>query len=283
MIKKRDGRKMYIDLHTHTTASDGQYSPSELINMAKEKGIQRFAITDHDTVSGLDEAAKTAETEDMNFIPGIEISTHKGVEIHMLGLYIDYRNPELVRECEGFEESRANRAQRICEYLNNIKIPVVLEEVREYAGEGSIGRPHFARWLQEYGYVETRREAFSRYLDTPRFKAATERTKPEPEVAIELIHKAGGIAVLAHPGLLKLGKRNQESLIRTLKAAGLDGLECFYSKHDRKQEEYYLRLAEEYNLKVSCGSDFHGEKVKPDVTLGMNLDEKRLKDISILV
>lgn len=262
---------MFIDLHTHTTASDGQYSPSELIKMAKEKGIERLAITDHDTVSGLDEAVRAAAKLGLDFVPGIEISTHKGVEIHMLGLGIDFKNEELVRKCEEFEQSRAERAQRICDYLNRLCIPVDLAEVKEYAGEGSIGRPHFAQWLQEHGYVASRKEAFSRYLNTPRFKAATERVKPSPEEAISLIHGAGGIAVLAHPGLLKFGRKNQESLIRTLKAAGLDGIECFYSQHEKKQEEYYLRLAGEYNLKVSCGSDFHGEKVKPNISLGMKI------------
>ncbi len=267
---------MYIDLHTHTTASDGQYSPSELIKMAKEKGIERLAITDHDTVSGLKEAVSAAKTYDLDFIPGIEISTHKGVEIHMLGLGIDFENVDLVRKCEEFERSRADRAQRICDYLNKLCIPVVLSEVEEYAGEGSIGRPHFARWLQEHGYVASRKEAFSRYLNTPRFKAATDRVKPSPEEAVSLIHGAGGEAFLAHPGLLKFGRRNQESLIRSLKASGLDGIECFYSKHEKKQEEYYLRLAKEYGLKVSCGSDFHGEKVKPGIELGMHLDENDL-------
>ncbi len=126
--------------------------------------------------------------------------------------------------------------QRICDYLNKLCIPVVLSEIEEYAGEGSIGRPHFARWLQEHGYVASRKEAF-----------------------------------LAHPGLLKFGRKNQESLIRSLKAAGLDGIECFYSKHEKKQEEYYLRLAKEYDLKVSCGSDFHGEKVKQGIELGMHM------------
>ena len=268
---------MYIDLHTHTTASDGQYSPSELVKKAKDMGLERLAVTDHDTVSGLEEAENAANQYDVEFIPGIEISTHMGIEIHILGLGIDYRNPILVQECEAFENSRAKRATKICEYLNRICIPVVLEEVQEYAGDGSIGRPHFAQWLQEHGYVKSRKEAFSRYLNTSRFKAETERTKPSPEEAIKLIHQAGGIAVMAHPGLLKYGKSNQESLICKLKLSGLDGLECFYSKHDKKQEEYYLRLADKYDLKISCGSDFHGEKVKPEITLGMHIKNDNIQ------
>ena len=268
---------MYIDLHTHTTASDGQYTPSELVTMAKEKNIELLSITDHDTVSGLEEAVEAAHRCNIDFIPGIEISTYMGVEIHILGFYVDYKNKILVEKCEEYERSRSNRAIRICDYLNGIGIPVVLDEVKEYAGDGSIGRPHFAQWLQEHDYVQTRKEAFSRYLDTPRFKEATERTKPTPEEAIKLIHDAGGIAVMAHPGLLKLGRKNQESIIRALKAAGMDGLECFYSKHEKKQEEYYLRLAMEYGLKISCGSDFHGEKVKPDVSLGMKVNENHIE------
>ena len=175
---------MYIDLHTHTTASDGQYTPSELVTMAKEKNIELLSITDHDTVSGLKEAVEAAHRCNIDFIPGIEISTHMGVEIHILGFYVDYKNKILVEKCEEYERSRSNRAIRICDYLNGIGIPVVLDEVEKYAGDGSIGRPHFAQWLQEHDYVQTRKEAFSRYLDTPRFKAATERTKPTPEEAI---------------------------------------------------------------------------------------------------
>lgn len=266
-----------IDLHTHTTASDGEHTPAEVVKMAREKNIKTLAITDHDTVSGLKEAVEAAAQLGLNLIPGIEISTHKGVEIHILGFYVDYNNPRLVKCCQEYEESRSNRAVRICEYLNRICIPVKLEEVKAYAGDGSIGRPHFAQWLQEHDIVKSRKEAFDRFLDTPRFKAETERQKPSPEEAISLIHEAGGIAVLAHPGLLKFGKKNQESLIRGLKEAGLDGIEAFYSKHEKKQEEYYVRLAKEYGLKISCGSDYHGEHVKPDIALGMPMKSDLLK------
>lgn len=267
-----------IDLHTHTTASDGQYTPSEIIQLAKEKSIQTLAITDHDTVSGLKEAIEAAKQQNLNLIPGIEISTHKGVEIHMLGFFIDHKNAKLVEACNEYELSRSNRAVRICDYLNRLGIPVDLDEVKTYAGAGAIGRPHFAQWLQEHGMVKSRQEAFERYLDTPRFKAETEREKPSPEEAIQLIHEAGGLAVIAHPGLIKFGKKNQEELIRGLKNKGLDGIECLYSKHEKKQEEFYMKLARKYDLKITAGSDFHGEKVKPEIALGVKLTPQRLPD-----
>ena len=261
----------YIDLHTHTTASDGQYSPAEVVKMAKEKNIELLAITDHDTISGLDEAIAAAKELDLNFIPGIEISTHKGVEIHMLGYGVDPHNPTLLEKCVEYEESRSGRAGKICDYLNRLGIPVDLDEVRAYAGEGSIGRPHFAQWLQEHGIVRSRREAFERFLTTPRFLAETERVKPSPEEAIALIHEAGGIAVLAHPGLIKFGKKNLELLIKGFKEAGLDGVECIYSKHEKKQEEFFIRMAKKYELDITAGSDYHGDKVKPEIGLGMKV------------
>lgn len=270
--------KHYLDLHTHTTASDGQYSPREVVSKAAEKDIKVLAITDHDTISGLDEALEAGEKEGITVIPGIEISTHKGIEIHVLGFFIDRTNSELVEKCREFEESRANRAIRITEYLNGLGLPVDLDEVRAYAGEGAIGRPHFAKWLLEHGYVKSVKDAFDRFLNTPRFKKETERVKPSPEEAIELIHKAGGVAVLAHPGLMRLGRRNQEEMIEAFAEAGLDGIECLYSKHEKKQEEYYLKLAEKHDLLVTAGSDFHGEKVKPEIALGVKLTPQRLPE-----
>ena len=138
-----------------------------------------------------------------------------------------------------------------------------------------MGRPHFAEYLQKHGYVRSRQEAFDRYIDTPSFHKATDRVLPSPREAISLIHQVGGKAVLAHPGLLKMGKRWQESLIKDLKVAGLDALEVYYSKHCKAQERCYLSLAKRLGLGISAGSDFHGEKVKPDVKLGMKVEDLR--------
>ena len=255
---------MKLDLHTHSTASDGQYSPAEMVQKAKDAELELYALTDHDTVAGQKEAIAKAQELGVNYIPGIEISTQEGEEIHILGLYIDPK----------FEEDRRNRGKKIVAFLQEKGIDISLEEVQKIAGKGSLGRPHFAEFLLEHGYVHSKKEAFARYLNTQEFRRKAERIKPSPAEAIELIHQAGGKAVLAHPGLLKMGKQWQEELITKLAVTGLDGMECFYQKHTFMQTKFYLNLAREHHLAITCGSDFHGEKVKPNVPFGMELDEK---------
>ncbi len=273
---------MLLDLHLHTTASDGQYTPSETIAMAKGKKLGIAAVTDHDTVSGISEAREKAAEIGLFFVPGIEISTQREEEIHILGYGIDESYPGLVDSCRVWEEDRLNRGSRICSFFQRRNIPLKLDEVKRIAGDGSMGRPHFARWLQEHGYVGDRREAFHRFLDTPEFHAETDRVKPAPEEAIALIHEAGGKAVLAHPGLLKITLQEQERLIAELAEQGLDGLECFYSRHSTGQTDIYLSLAERMRLWISCGSDFHGEKVKP-VEMGMELSQEYVEKLVINV
>lgn len=265
---------MKLDLHTHSTASDGQYTPRELVEMAKKNELKMYALTDHDTVAGIEEARRRADELEVNFIPGIEISTRKGEEIHMLGLFINEQCSDLINACQNYRERRIGRGERICAFLKEKGIEISKEELRQIAGDASLGRPHFAKILQEKGIVRTRQEAFSRYLDTAEFHRKTDGMKPAPEEAIEIIHRAGGLAVLAHPGLLKMGKRWQESLIKELKEAGLDGIESFYNKHTHMQKKYYRKLAEQNGLMISCGSDFHGEKVKPSVNFGMELADE---------
>lgn len=265
---------MQLDLHMHSTASDGQYTPAELMELCKAKGLEYVALTDHGTISGVKAAKSKAEEIGLNFISGIEISTREegGEEVHIVGLGIDEDNPALVERTRQFMESRSNRGAVITDYLNSIGLEIDYEEIKAQAG-GSIGRPHFADYLQKHGYVNSRQEAFDRYLNTPSFHKATDRKLPDPFEAIYLIHQAGGIAILAHPGLLKMGKVRQEEFIKKLKAAGLDGLEAFYSKYNSAQERYYLSLAKRFDLAISIGSDYHGEKVKPDVALGMEIDD----------
>ncbi len=273
---------MKIDLHTHSTVSDGQYTPTELIRLAKQANLEVIALTDHDTVDGIKEAREAAGQLGQPFIAGIEISTRKEEEIHMVGLGIDEDHPALIAETKKLMEDRANRGAVITEYLRALGISVDYEEVKAMAGEGSVGRPHFAQYLQKHGYVRSRQEAFDRYLNTPSFHKATDRILPPPEEAIELIHLSGGKAVLAHPGLLKMGKSWQEDFICRLKECGLDAIEAYYSKYSKAQEKYYRALAKRYDLKISVGSDFHGEKVKPDVKLGMELEEPQIIERLVL-
>lgn len=266
---------MFIDLHTHTTASDGQYSPSQIVERAKELGIELLSITDHDTIAGLAEASKRADELGLHFIQGIEISCQDVEEIHILGYEIDVCNTELVEACNTWSQARTNRGEAIRAYLATLGIDVDLEVIRSHAGDGNLGRPHFARYLVENGIVETRKAAFDLYLDTEEFKEATDRKKPRVAEAVKLIHGAGGKAVLAHPGQYK--KTDIAELVQRLAEVGLDGIECFYSRHDESQTQEYVELAKKYELKIGCGSDFHGEDVKPDIRLGMELEERYSK------
>lgn len=272
---------MLIDLHTHSTASDGQYTPARLVEMAKDRGLAMYALTDHDTMNGIKEARAAAEALGVRFIPGIEISSAAGEEVHVVGLAIDEDEPQLAEKCREFIESRDNRGEVICGYLNGLGMDVTMEEIRKIAGEANIARPHFAAWLQEHGYVAERKEAFRRYLDTAEFHEATDRKLPSAEESIRLIHGADGKAVLAHPGLMKMPVEEQKKLVARLKEAGLDALECCYFKHKPQQVRLYHDWASEFGLKISCGSDFHGEKVKPDVPFGMNLREDWVADLVI--
>lgn len=272
-----------IDLHTHTIYSDGELTPYELMDKAKSIGCTLIAITDHDTVAGIAEGRKAASELGIQFVSGIEISTQEQEEVHILGYGIDETNEELYRCCQEFADSRAKRAELICEFFARRGIVIPLEEIRNIAGGEVIGRPHFAAYLEEHGYVTSRKEAFSRYLNSYAFHAEVTRQKPTPEEAIALIHQAGGKAVLAHPGLLKKNSTEVDIFIAKLKLAGLDGIECVYGKHSPAQTEKFLALSNKYKLKTGCGSDFHGERVKPDVLLGMCWDADKYKDCQLIV
>lgn len=263
-----------LDLHTHSTASDGQYSPAALVQLAARKGVTTLALTDHDTTAGLAEAEQAAAQCGIRLIAGIELDTkYPGVRgnFHMLGYGIDPQHPALAAQCADFAAQRQARAERIFTYLESFGIRLDREKVFGYAGDGVIARPHFARVMLESGYVAEIQEAFDRYLDTPEFQTI-DRPKPHPREAIQTIRQAGGIPVLAHPFQLKLGERDLPSLLRELKEYGLGGLECYYSTHTAQQTEMLLALAEQYGLCITGGSDFHGEKIKPQIALATGID-----------
>lgn len=165
-----------------------------------------------------------------------------------------------------------NRGNVRRDYLSTLGIDVDLDIVKSYAGDGNLGRPHFARYLVETGLVNNRKAAFDKYLDTAEFKLATGRKKPRVEEVVRLIQSAGGKAVLVHPGQYK--DTDIATLVKRMAEIGLEGIECFYSKHDKNQTQEYLRLVKQYGLRVSCGSDFHGEDVKADIRIGMELAEE---------
>lgn len=262
-----------IDLHMHTTCSDGQYSPEETICMAHAAGVTTVAVTDHDTVFGIADAAKAAEKYSMTFFSGIEISVQGNNELHILGYGIDPENPSLLQFCAKHAADRKERCGKMLAYLQKCGIDITLEDVWRCNNGRTTGRPHFARTLVEMGYANSIQDAFDRYLTTPEFYACVERPKPQPEDGIRVIREAGGVAVLAHPHQLKLDEISLEALLQQLKEMGLQGIEAYYSRHTQEQTKTYLQLAQKHHLLYTCGSDFHGSAVKPDIALGSGINQ----------
>ena len=256
-----------IDLHLHSTCSDGQDTPEELVKIAADAGIDVMALTDHDTIKGLDRAKRTAEELGVGFIPGIEISVQGGKELHILGYGVDSDSDILHQFYESNVEHRLNRRDRFIELFNKAGIPITLEKIYESNKGKSTGRSHFAKTLVDMGYASSVQDAFDRYLTTPEFYCI-ERPKPTAQEGIDMIKSAGGIPVLAHPYLLKLEDKPFRELLEKLISYGLRGIECNYSKHTPEQMEYYCSIASEYGLLRTCGSDYHGLDVKPDIHPG---------------
>ena len=255
------------DLHTHSTASDGQYTPSELVRMAKERGLEFLALTDHDTTDGLAEAVQAGNALGVRVIRGIELSAKEYHTFHILGYNIEPAAQKLAELCHDMKISRDERSLRILAFLKEKGMEISLSEVEALTGGSIVGRPHFAQVLTRHGFVASNREAFDRYLDTEEFHQQVERSKPSVRTCIDAIKSAGGKASLAHPYQIGLSDEALDRLVGQLASCGLDAIECRYSKHTPEQCAFYLHLAEKYHLQVSGGSDFHGEHVKPDVQL----------------
>lgn len=255
------------DLHSHSTASDGQYSPSELVGLAKQAGIEVLALTDHDTVDGVAEAVEAGNRLGLRVLPGIELSAREYNTYHILGYGMDITNPELLALCEERKGRRDQRSLLIIRYLEEKGMPISLDEVEAVAGGVVIGRPHFARVMLDKGYISNFRHAFDHYLDTEEYHEYVGNSRPTAERCIEVIKGAGGKVSLAHPYQIGLDDEALEGQMRELKELGLDAIECFYPRHSPEQTAFYLRLAERYGLHVTGGSDFHGERVKPDIRL----------------
>ncbi len=243
-----------VDLHTHTTCSDGRLTPTELVRLAHRNGVSRLAVTDHDTTAGLREAFAAAAPLGVEIIPGIELGTDiPGNEVHVLGLFIRYDDPKVIAALERFQAGRVDRAKGMVDKLAALGVPISWERVQEIA-QGSVGRPHVAQALLEAGHVTTIAEAFDRFIGRTG-PAYVERVKFTPEEAIRLIHEVGGVAVLAHP----LEGAGVLHLLDGLVQAGLDGMECYYYRDygPRRQAEL-LELCRRYDLVPTGGSDYHG-------------------------
>jgi predicted metal-dependent phosphoesterase TrpH len=266
----------YIDLHTHSTASDGSFRPAEVVRLAKEAGLQALALTDHDTTDGLAEALAAGEKLGVEVIPGVEISTrHAGDTMHILGYFLDFHSGKLEKRLDVLKQARKDRNPKIIAKLNALGIPITMEQVERLSGGGQVGRPHIARALLERGYVRDLQQAFDIYLKNDG-KAYVQKFRFPLREALDMIRDARGVPVLAHPFTLNLGSAGalRERLL-DLQAHGLAGVEAFYSDHSPEQEALYLKLARELGLLITGGSDFHGAN-KPEVTLGNIRSKNRL-------
>lgn len=247
-----------IDLHTHSTASDGKLSPAELVRHAADVRIEVLSLTDHDTLSGLEEASLEATRIGLEFIPGIEISAvFTPGTMHMLGYYIDPSDTDLTETLSWLRGGRDDRNHLILSRLSELGYPLELEEVAALAGGESVGRPHIAQAMMARGYVATFKEAFDRFLGKGA-AAYMDREKMTPEKAIEKIRRAGGLPVLAHPQTLGLGDEELSDVVGRLASLGLAGVEAHYYSHSDDETAFYVTLAGRYGMVVTGGSDFHG-------------------------
>lgn len=264
----------WVDLHLHTNKSDGTCSVPEVLDLAVDKGLKTVAITDHDTVNGLEEELMEAQKRSLQVITGIEISakcTHG--TLHILGYGIDFKDPGFLNELERFQKVRKQRNVKIIEKLKSFGIDISLTKIMdENPGIQSLGRPHIATVLLEKGIVETMDEAFDEYLGKQGRAFISKEVVTSAE-AITMIHRIGGLAFLAHPSTLNLSGKALSEYISERVSEGLDGIEVYSSAHNKEQIRNYLSIAHEQDLYISGGSDFHG-KNKRDVKLGIsNLEE----------
>ena len=246
-----------IDLHLHTTASDGRLTPTELVHRAAACGVRILAVTDHDTTDGIDEATAEAARHDVTVVPGIEVTAvENGRDIHMLGYFFDRRDDRLALFLTGQRATRVTRIEEMARRLEQLGLSVdvqsILDDARRHDAR-SIGRPALARAMVAAGHVATTREAFDMWLGQDR-PAFVERAGPSPEEVIDVLHHAGGIVSMAHPGRTQIDAR-----IEPLRDAGLDAIEAYHSDHDAATVQGYVDVARRLGLAVSGGSDFHGD------------------------
>jgi predicted metal-dependent phosphoesterase TrpH len=255
------------DLHCHTTASDGMLSPVELVARAADQGVEVLAITDHDSVAALHQASAAAKAANMRLLPGVELTACWGSRVvHLVGLGFDSAAPSLQRYLDGLTELRTDRAQRIAKKLIGRKLPDLLPAVLELAGDGQVGRPHFAMALVAAGVCETEQQAFKNYLGTGKV-GDVQMAWPAMSVALDLLHGIGGVGILAHPTKYRLTFTRLRSLLTDFIAAGGDGIEVSYSGIKPEHQRELQKIARKMDLMVSAGSDFH-QPGKPWVELG---------------
>lgn len=262
--------KGLVDLHIHSTASDGSCTPSEIVKLAVRQKLSALALTDHDTISGLEEAEEAGKEHGIEIIRGCELSTRIGNDsIHIVGLFLprdSQRIQRIEKSLEIFQENRNNRNNKIIEKLQKLAIDVDMEDIIALAQGSVVGRPHIARYLCNEGYVETMKEAFEKYLGKNKL-AYVPREAVSPQEACQVLSDVGACAVLAHPGHLDYSQGEFGELVELLIPHGLTAIEVYHSSHSQKEERKFYEIAKKYKLCVSGGSDFHGTS-KPNISIG---------------
>ena len=264
----------YIDLHTHSNCSDGSMTPTELVRHAAEKGLKAIALSDHDTVSGIDEAIEAGKRYNVEIVPAIEFSVQSETETHILGFYIDHKSPILVEALENINKVRRLRTLNTCEKLQNLGFDISMEEALAIAPSGLIGRAHFARILMEKGYISSVKEGFDKYLANgrPAYDGSQYLTA---ESAVKLIEEIGGVSFVAHPHLIRLQDAQLREFLIELKKYGLCGIEGYYNEYTPEMQDYFQSLASELGLEISGGTDFHA-KMKPHIEIGIGQGDMKI-------
>lgn len=253
---------MEIDLHVHTTASDGTLTPSQAVHLAKKRQLKAIAITDHDTVDGVKEALEQGKRLSIEVIPGVEISANaKTGSLHLLGYFVETERGILKEKLERLKQARSERNPRIADRLNDLGVHITYEEAVRASGGGQVGRPHFAQVLVNRGYVRSISEAFDRYL-AQGAPAYVRKFRFEVKEAMDIVLEAGGVPVLAHPFTMNCAPDELETRVTELVQDGLKGIEVFYPDHTGEQTVQYQRLADKLGLVKTGGSDFHGALIE---------------------
>lgn len=257
-----------IDLHVHSTASDGTCSPTELVILAKDAGLEAFALTDHDSIDGIEEALAAGKEHNMEVIPGVELScNYNGEEIHVVGLYIDYKDAEFVKHLKNFQDLRDNRNIKMAERLREEGFDISADALHEMFPDAVLTRAHVAKYLVATGQVKELSIVFDKYIGNG-CKCFVDRPKVHPADAVKMIHRIGGVAILAHPCLCKMPRQELYAMIEELANAGLDGIEAIYSCNMGSDEKDFTEISNKHHLFISGGSDFHGSN-KPYIKLGV--------------
>lgn len=263
--------KKYVDLHMHSRVSDGVKSPRELVEIAKQKNISVISLTDHDSVDGYPEVIEAGNSAGIAVVSGIELSCFDKKDTHVLGYNVNWKNPALISCLEELKTQRRLRMEKMVEALNSDGFDISIEDVGRYSSCGVIGRPHVASVLIEKGYGKDVRDVFKRFIGS-NCKYYVPYKKLDVSEGIELIHKAGGVSVLAHPKLLRYNSEDFLKLINEYKELGLDGLEVYYPRHNSEHIKLFYTMATKLNMLITCGGDYHNDLDPSKNTMGYEMD-----------